>query len=77
MFWQLDRIVLDEADEMLSMGFQENVEEILSYIPKGRARQMMLWSATVPSWVRGIARRFVRFVSLILIRVITTACNTY
>jgi len=54
---QVEQIVLDEADEMLSMGFQQNVEDILSFIPPERTYQMMLWSATVPSWVKNISRQ--------------------
>ena len=41
-------VVLDEADEMLSMGFQEAVEKVLESTPKDR--QTMLFSATVPRW---------------------------
>lgn len=51
--------MLDEADEMLSMGFQENVEEILSYIPVGKEYQMLLWSATVPAWVKKLSHKSV------------------
>ena len=46
---QLDRIkcaVLDECDEMLSMGFQEDIENILSETPP--TRQTLLFSATIP-----------------------------
>ena len=46
--------VLDEADEMLRMGFKEEVEGILAGTPS--AKQSMLWSATVPQWVRELAR---------------------
>jgi len=45
-------VILDEADEMLNMGFAEDVEVILSSIPNRVERnvQTMLFSATIPSW---------------------------
>ena len=45
--------VLDEADEMLRMGFAEDVEEILSHSPA--SRQLALFSATMPSAIRRVA----------------------
>jgi ATP-dependent RNA helicase DeaD len=50
----LRTLVLDEADEMLRMGFVEEVERILSATPKGR--QTALFSATMPTEIRRIAR---------------------
>jgi ATP-dependent RNA helicase DDX21 len=50
--------VLDEADEMLNMGFQEDVEAVLESVPE--SRQTMMFSATVPQWVRKLARRYCR-----------------
>ena len=58
---QLDRVrcaVLDECDEMLSMGFQEDIESILEKTPT--ARQTLLFSATVPEGIQRLARRFLR-----------------
>ncbi len=49
-------VVLDEADEMLSMGFQEQVETILSTTPQ--QKQTMLFSATMPRWVERIANKY-------------------
>lgn len=49
-------IVLDEADEMLNMGFKEDVEWILERAPK--ERQIALFSATMPEDIRDLARRF-------------------
>jgi ATP-dependent RNA helicase DeaD len=47
--------VLDEADEMLDMGFAEDIEAILDQAPAGR--QTVLFSATMPPRIDGIARR--------------------
>lgn len=47
--------VLDEADEMLSMGFQDDVDAIFSKLPAPGQRQTVLFSATLPSWVNKIA----------------------
>ena len=64
----LDRIeicILDEADEMLSMGFLEEVEAILRYLPK--RRQFILTSATMPQDIRTLSQRYMtapEFVSL-------------
>ncbi len=48
-------VVLDEADEMLDMGFAEDIEQILSSTPK--ERQTVLFSATLPPRINGIAKR--------------------
>jgi ATP-dependent RNA helicase DeaD len=56
---KLDRIkcvVLDECDEMLSMGFQEDIENILSETPP--TRQTLLFSATIPEGIQRLSRRF-------------------
>jgi len=50
--------VLDEADEMLNMGFIEDIENILKEIPV--ERQTLLFSATMPDPVQALARRFMR-----------------
>ncbi|TJX12739.1 DEAD/DEAH box helicase [Tissierella creatinini] len=51
-------LVLDEADEMLNMGFVEEVESIVSQTPK--SRQTMLFSATISNEVRNLGKRFMR-----------------
>jgi ATP-dependent RNA helicase DeaD len=51
-------VVLDEADEMLDMGFAEDIEAILAETPEGR--QTVLFSATMPPRIDGIARRHLR-----------------
>ncbi len=53
----LRMVVLDEADEMLDRGFAPDVERILAFAPT--ARQTVLFSATLPEWVAGIAARHV------------------
>lgn len=49
-------VVLDEADEMLNMGFREDIETILTAIPE--ERQTILFSATMPRPIMDIARKF-------------------
>ena len=51
-------VVLDEADEMLDMGFAEDIDEILSATPK--ERQTVLFSATLPPRINSIAKRHQR-----------------
>lgn len=54
----LKMIVLDEADEMLNMGFKEDIETILRDTPE--ARQTVLFSATMPPAILSLARTFQR-----------------
>ncbi|KAL9260317.1 DEAD-box ATP-dependent RNA helicase 3A, chloroplastic-like protein [Drosera capensis] len=49
-------LVLDEADQMLAAGFEEDVETILEKLPS--ERQSMLFSATMPVWVKKLARKY-------------------
>ncbi len=51
-------VILDEADEMLNMGFQEDVEWILSHTPD--TRQTALFSATMPRQVKRIAEKYLQ-----------------
>ncbi|MFL0732513.1 MAG: DEAD/DEAH box helicase [Prochlorococcus sp.] len=51
-------LVLDEADEMLRMGFIDDVEWILEQLPE--ERQMVLFSATMPSEIRRLSKRYLR-----------------
>ncbi|HMT51256.1 MAG TPA: DEAD/DEAH box helicase, partial [Dietzia sp.] len=52
----LRHLVLDEADEMLAMGFQEDVERILSDTPE--TTQVALFSATMPAAIRRISQKY-------------------
>lgn len=54
----LSVVVLDEADEMLNMGFREDIEDILSEAPTDR--HTMLFSATMPKPIQDLARRYMR-----------------
>lgn len=63
---QLKVIVLDEADEMLSRGFKENVYEIFSHMPQDV--QVCLFSATMPNEVLGITQKFMRTPATILVK---------
>ncbi|HTM23041.1 MAG TPA: DEAD/DEAH box helicase, partial [Kofleriaceae bacterium] len=49
--------ILDECDEMLSMGFQEEIERIIEVLPPKGKRQTLLFSATIPESIQRIARR--------------------
>lgn len=53
---QLSAVVLDEADEMLRMGFIDDVEEILSHMPQNR--QIALFSATMPDAIKRVATNY-------------------
>jgi ATP-dependent RNA helicase DeaD len=50
-------VILDEADQMLKLGFKEDIERILMHVRRacGKDLQICLFSATVPSWVRQVA----------------------
>ena len=55
-FDKVSCVILDEADEMLSMGFLNDIETILQATPE--ARQAGLFSATMPAPIRNLARRY-------------------
>lgn len=55
---EVHTVVLDEADEMLNMGFIEDIEHILSNVPG--ERQTLLFSATMPDPIKAIAKRFMK-----------------
>jgi len=71
---ELTTLVLDEADEMLRMGFIDDVEEVLKKAPP--TRQIALFSATMPSQIKRIAQTYLREPIEISIRnKTTTAAN--
>lgn len=51
-------VVLDEADQMLNVGFAEAVEDILGYI--SQKHQTMMFSATMPRWIINLTRKFLK-----------------
>ena len=55
-------MVLDEADEMLNMGFQDDIEKIFNTIKdySEYETQILLFSATLPRWVHEITRKYIK-----------------
>ncbi|MDR2968542.1 MAG: DEAD/DEAH box helicase [Tannerellaceae bacterium] len=51
-------VILDEADEMLNMGFSDSINAILAEVPE--SRNMLLFSATMPQGIAGITRKYMR-----------------
>lgn len=54
-FERLQHLILDEADRMLDMGFSDDLNKIISYLPK--KRQTLLFSATMPPKIRDLAKK--------------------
>lgn len=71
---ELDCLVLDEADEMLRMGFIDDVEWVMEQTPQ--ERQIALFSATMPKEIRRIAQRYLKEPEEITIKVKTTTAET-
>src|SRR4051812_7267679 len=67
-------VVLDEADEMLDLGFLEDVEMILSRCPSGR--QTALFSATIPGEIQRLAEKFMYDPETIRVRSATLTIDT-
>jgi ATP-dependent RNA helicase DeaD len=55
---RIDIVILDEADEMLDMGFAEDIESILAGVPENR--QTLLFSATMPPRIASLADKYLR-----------------
>lgn len=51
-------VVLDEADQMLGVGFVDDIETIFQRLPQNR--QSMLFSATMPSWIKNLVRNYLK-----------------
>jgi ATP-dependent RNA helicase DeaD len=69
----LKALVLDEADEMLRMGFIDDVETVLKKVPE--QRQVALFSATMPSQIRRIAQTYLRDPAEVTIAAKTTTAT--
>ena len=54
-FNQIQHLILDEADRMLDMGFSDDINKILSFLPK--KRQTLMFSATMPPKIRTLAKK--------------------
>jgi ATP-dependent RNA helicase DeaD len=67
-------VVLDEADEMLDLGFLEDVEKILSLTPS--SRQTALFSATMPPPIRALADRYMYDPTIIQVKADTLTIDT-
>ncbi|HZW81818.1 MAG TPA: DEAD/DEAH box helicase, partial [Candidatus Deferrimicrobium sp.] len=63
---QIRMVILDEADEMLNMGFVEDIETILKEIPE--ERQTLLFSATMPQQIQNLAQRFMKNPEIIRVK---------
>ena len=59
-FEDIRHVVLDEADQMLAVGFEQDVEQLMEAMPQGQPLQMLLFSATMPHWVKKLARRYMK-----------------
>ncbi len=55
---KIRHLILDEADRMLDMGFNEDIMKIISHLPK--VRQTLMFSATMPREIRDLARKVMR-----------------
>ncbi|MBB2958582.1 DEAD/DEAH box helicase [Pseudoclavibacter helvolus] len=71
---ELKFLVLDEADEMLKMGFAEDVETILADTPD--TKQVALFSATMPSQIRRISKKYLNDPAEITVKTKTTTSST-
>ena len=71
---EVECLVLDEADEMLRMGFAEDVQWIMSHTPD--AKQTILFSATMPRTIRQLSKNFMKNAEHITIKTETKTADT-
>jgi len=62
----VNTLILDEADEMLNMGFIEDIQTIMATVPE--SRQTLLFSATMPDAIRRIAEKFMKTPEIVKIK---------
>ncbi|MEG0265262.1 MAG: DEAD/DEAH box helicase [Erysipelotrichaceae bacterium] len=75
-FTDTKMVILDEADEMLNMGFKEDIEEILKSMPADGSHQTILFSATMPAAIMKITKQFQDNPALVEIKSATRTIDT-
>jgi len=70
----VETLVLDEADEMLNMGFIEDIEKIISEVPD--ERQTLLFSATMPKPIQRIGEKFMKNPELVKVKAKTISATS-